>query len=52
MEAADDMDCITITEVIKENGILYFDLDGKSRTKATTLIGSCIMADLQHVTKS
>ena len=50
MDAADDRDCITITEVIKENGILYFDLDGKSRKKATTLIGSCIMADLQHVT--
>ncbi len=46
MEAADDRECISISDVINENGILYFDLDGKSRKKATTLIGSCIMADL------
>ena len=40
---------ISIKDAIKENAIIYFDLNGVSAKAATSLIGACITAEIQHV---
>ena len=38
-------------DALAENAIIYFDLNGNSAKAATSLIGSCIIAEIQHATK-
>ena len=42
---------ISIMDALAENAIIYFDLNGNSAKAATSLIGSCIIAEIQHATK-
>ena len=42
---------ISITDALKERAVIYFDLNGNSAASATMLIGSCILAELQHVVR-
>lgn len=42
---------ISITDALNERAVIYFDLNGNSAASATMLIGSCILAELQHVVK-
>ena len=43
---------ITLSEAIKENAIVYFDLNGNSAAAATMMTGVCILAELQHLMKT
>ncbi len=40
---------ITITDAMREGAVIYFDLNGNSSEAATKLLGSCILAEIQHV---
>lgn len=39
---------ISIMDALKENAIIYFDLNGVSAKAATSLIGACITSEIQH----
>lgn len=38
-----------ITDAIKEDCIIYFDLNGNSAEESTRMLGGCIMAEIQHL---
>lgn len=42
---------ITISRALEENAVIFFDLNGTSAAAAVSLLGSCILAEIQHVIK-
>lgn len=44
----DGKDSISLRDAIQENAVIYFDLNGVSSKAATSLIGACITAEIQH----
>lgn len=46
-----ERDSISIQEALEEHAVIFFDLNGISSAAAVSLIGACITAEIQHVSK-